>query len=85
MAAPGAEDASWTLHAVTDQLRSQVDDIDAYTASGAVDEQAEVRAGVTPGFEMEIHTPVMFTVSLKVAGIEKARVTAQARPGTPRR
>lgn len=85
MDAPGAEGAFWTLQAVADHLRGRVNSIDVHTASGTVDERAEVRAGVTPGFEMEVHTPVMFTVSLKVAGVEKARVTAKARPGTQRK
>lgn len=45
----------------------------------ARDRVAEVT--VTPGYEIEIRAPVLFTVVMKVLGVEKARVTAKARPG----
>ncbi len=39
------------------------------------------QVGVAPGYEIEVRAPVVFTVVLKVLGVEKARVTAKARPG----
>jgi hypothetical protein len=38
--------------------------------------------GVTPGYEIEVSAPVLFTVVMKVAGVEKARVTAKSSPGS---
>ncbi len=85
---PTAEGAPWTLQAVSRHLQGLSDRKDAAAAPGApygpVGGRAGTRAGVTPGFEFQVQEPVMFTVSLKEAGVEKARAEAKARPGAQR-
>ncbi len=49
-----------------------------------MDDRTGSQGGVTPGFEIEVRDLVMFTVSLKEAGVEKARAEAKARPGPQR-
>jgi hypothetical protein len=82
------EDAALTLQTVSEPLRELTDGNRAETASGAppgaVGKHAGTQVGVTPGCELQVHIPVMFTVTLKQGGIEKARVIAKARPGTQR-
>jgi hypothetical protein len=83
-----AEDAARTLQAVSEPLRELTSGNRAETASGApygaVDKRAGTRVGVTPGCELQVHILVMFTVTLKQGGVEKARVTAKAPPGAQR-
>lgn len=78
--------ATWALQAAPEPLRTLPGKLDAAAGSGApngaVGDQAGIRASATPGLEIEVRDPVMFTVSLKEAGVEKARVEAKARPGT---
>ncbi len=77
-----AGEGDWTHQAVTDHLRERVDSRDAHTGSGApdsaVDNRVVTQVGVTPGFGIQVRTPILFTISLKVAGVEKARVTAKS-------
>lgn len=77
------EDAAWTFQAVPEHPRALTSGEDAVAALGAPD-GAVARVGATPGLEIQVCTPAMFTVSLKVAGVEKARVTARSRPGAQR-
>ena len=83
-----AGEGDWTLQAVTDHLRELTGGKDAVAALGApygaVGSPVDTQVGVTTGFEIEVRTPIMFTVSLKVAGVEKARVTARSGPGAER-
>ena len=80
--------ATWTLQAAPEPFQTQAGKADVATGSGApngaVSDQAGIQAGVTPSFEIEVRDPVTFTVSLKEAGVEKARAEAKARPGTQR-
>ena len=48
---------------------------------GALGECEGSRVGVSSGREIKVYAPVVFTVSLKKAGVEKVRVIAKARPG----
>lgn len=83
-----AGEGDWPLQAVNGHIRDLGGSTDAHTASGAlygtVDKRVGVQVGVTSGREIEVYAPVMFTVSIKEAGVEKARVTAKARPGMQR-
>lgn len=77
------EDAPWALKAVAEPLQEQIDTPEAGTASESLYGALDKRAGsqTTSGCEIEVYAPVVFIVSLKEAGVEKARVTAKARPG----
>ena len=80
--------AVWTLQVVSEQLQAltggKVAEIALEAPHGVVSGPINTRAGVTPGFELTVRDPVMFTVSLKAGGVEKARAEAKARPGTQR-
>ena len=76
--------AAWTHQAVSEQLRALTGGQGAEIASeapyGAVSGHTGIQAGAAPGFELEVRDPVVFTVSLKVRGVEKGRAEAKARP-----
>lgn len=79
-------DAPWTLQETAEPFLGQAVTQDAGDTSeapyGALGNPAGTR--VASGHEIELYAPAMFTVSLKEAGVEKARVTAKARPGARR-
>lgn len=80
------EDAPWELQGTAEFLRGQTVSLYAEDTSEAPYSALGKRAGarVASGCEIEVYVPAVFTVSLKEAGIEKARVIAKARPGTQR-
>lgn len=89
------EDVDWTLQAVTDHLMDALKGTDDDAAPGAPDGAVNKRAGehakgwvsrvaVPPSHEIQVYVPVVFTVVMKVAGVEKARVTAYSDAGPER-
>lgn len=80
------EDAPWALQVVTEPLQGQICSSDAVVVPTALHGALDKRLGsrIASGCEIEVYAPVVFTVSLREAGVEKARVTAKARPGAQR-
>jgi hypothetical protein len=86
------KDVDWTLEAVRDHLPNPlVGPDDDYPAPRTVHSSSRddarkygtdwiTKIGVTPGCEIEVHSPVIFSVSLKVRGVEKARIDAKSTP-----
>jgi alpha-ketoglutarate-dependent taurine dioxygenase len=81
LVAETTKDAALALQTVSEPLRELTDGNTSGALYGAVDKRTDPRVGVTPGCELQVYAPVMFTVTLKQGGIEKARVTANTRPG----
>jgi hypothetical protein len=79
-------DASLSTHATLERLHVLPDskknaEAALGVAFGAVNGDA-IQVGMTPRVEIELWSAVLFSLSLKKAGVERARVAARDRPRT---
>ena len=85
---PTPRDAAWSVKAISKGSQGLADSRGARelpdVVHSAVNDVA-TQFCTAPKFEIERYSAVLFSLILKEAGVEKARVEARARPGTQRR
>ena len=85
---PTPRDAAWSVKATSRRSRALAESEGAREAPDIVHSTVNdvaTQVCTAPKFEIERYSAVLFSLSLKEAGVEKARVEARARPGTQRR